>query len=403
MILFPYACTEYQGAAHMASDISSIMPLKSASLVEVDTLVFGFSDELKRFNKAAKLHKTFANLHKAKSFNGAVLYAENGKIVYQNGFGYANALTRDSVKIESSFQAASVSKMFTATAIMMLKEEGKLKYDEYVYKYLPDFPYKNITVRQLLNHRSGISRYMYLVEDHWDVKKHIPNKEVYRIFKEKKPALYYTPNSRFHYCNTNYVMLAILIEKLSGEKFDDFVAKHIFKPLGMNHSLVYNSLDNPQLENPTKGHRYLRRKGAQVYEDSFLNGVTGDKNVYTSVGDLFLFDQALYNNTLVSEETLKEAFKEGSLRRKKIGRDNYGFGWRIKWGQEHIVFHFGWWKGYKSCFIRDMKKKRTLIILSNWSRLPGKAVLWEILGYPQPKIVRKKRKRKRRRRRRSYR
>jgi CubicO group peptidase (beta-lactamase class C family) len=332
----------------------------------------------KKAESIDKLYRRLANKH---WFNGCVLYAEKGRLVYSGAFGYGDFRKKDSLTTSSAFQLASVSKMFTAMAIMILKDEDELGFEDSVQMYIPEFPYHGITIRQLLTHRSGLSRYMSLAHEKWDHKVPLTNEDVIKLFVTYEPDPYFKPGNGFHYCNTNYILLASVVERISGLSFDAFVKEKIFDPLGMEDSFVYNMNHDttipPYITEGVSGY-YYRRWRLIRERNEYLNGVMGDKGVYSSVDDLFKWDQALYKNTLVKEATLRESYTPGSPKfwRRK---DNYGFGWRIRESEDSTVFHFGWWKGFRNYFIRDLKQEKTIIVLTNKEKGPGSSHLWNII------------------------
>lgn len=323
-------------------------------------------------------------------FNGAVIYSEHGHVIYKNAFGLSNFYTKDTLNLNSAFQLASVSKMITAMAVMVLKERETLDYDDTIQQFIPDFPYNGISIRMLLTHRSGLSRYMSLAHERWENKK-IPlsNDDMIELFKTYQPKPYFSPDNGFHYCNTNYALLASIVEKASGMPFDKFVEKEIFLPLGMYDSFIYNMRDDSMvpdyIPSDVSGHRYRRWRPIRMRND-YLNGVMGDKGAYASVEDLFKFDQALNDFTLVSQETLQEAFTPGSPKYWRR-RDNYGFGWRLKTSEDSTAFHFGWWKGFRAYYIRDMKQSKTIIVLSNKEKGPGSSHYWDIIRDTSHKVL----------------
>ena len=247
----------------------------------------------------------------------------------------------------------------------MLIDQGKLSLNDSIQKFFPDFPYEGITIKLLLIHRSGLSNYMYFADKHWDNKfQPISNSEVIDLFEKYTPQYYYKPNIRYNYSNTGYMLLAAIVEKVSGMKFGKFMQKNIFDPLHMNNTYVYNkNLENLD-ENSAVGYYRWRRKA----EDTYLNGVVGDKGVYSSVEDLLKFDRALANNRLVSDSLLTKAYT--AAHPELLINDNYGFGWRINDADStnKIVYHSGWWKGFRSYYIRELGAKKTIIVLSNVSR-----------------------------------
>lgn len=331
--------------------------------------------------KAKELDNKFKRYRKRGVFNGTVLYGEYGQEVFKGVYGYADFKKKEELTLESEFQLASVSKMFTAAAIMVLKEQGKLQYEDTLTKFVPEFPYYGITIRQLLNHRSGLSRYMSLADKYWKVDKPINNEEVIDLFVKYRPNPYFKPDNGFHYCNTNYALLASVVERISGETFDVFMQDEIFKPLGMDHSYVYNlngdSIIRYQVPVGVSGYRYRGWRPIKV-GDYYLNGVMGDKGVYSCVEDMFKFNVALDNGTLVSLATLEEAFQKGSPGYYKR-KDNYGFGWRLRDNMDSTAYHFGWWKGFRTYFIRDMKNQRVLIALTNTHKGLSSEALWDIV------------------------
>lgn len=350
------------------------------SYIAGDNIYYDVQDILIE-QKAKELDKRFKRYNKRGVFNGTVLYGEYGHEVFKGAYGYADFRKKEQLTLESSFQLASVSKMFTAAAIMLLKEHGKLNYEDSLTKFIPEFPYYGITIRQLLNHRSGLSRYMSLADKYWSVNKPINNEEVIDLFVQYKPNPYFKPDDGFHYCNTNYALLASVVERISGKTFDVFMQEEIFKPLGMDHSFVYNlngdSIIRYQVPIGVSGHRNRGWRPVKV-GDYYLNGVMGDKGVYSTVEDMFKFNLALDNGTLINQSILEEAFKKGSPGYYKR-KDNYGFGWRIRDNMDSTAYHFGWWKGFRAYYIRDMKNDRVLIALTNTHKGLSSEILWDII------------------------
>lgn len=353
------------------------------NLPEVNQKLFIDLDSSVIAQKAAELDKKFTRLQKKTGFNGTVLYAEKGRIIFQKAYGWRNArYKRDSLKVDDAFQLASVSKMFTALGVMILKNDGELDYDEDIRTYLPDFPYEDVTCRLLMTHRAGLPRYMSLTHDKWTNKKiPIDNDDMLELFVEYHPDKYFKPNSGFHYCNTNYAIMANVIEAVSGMHFEDFMEDKVFKPLGMDNSFVYNMRNDSSvplyIDQGVPGF-YHRGWRLREMENYYLNGVMGDKNIYTSVIDLYKFDRSFDLSTLLPDSVLQEAFKPGSSKYWKR-KNNYGFGWRLKDGMDSTAYHFGWWKGFRTFYIRDMEHQQTLIVLSNKDKGPGSANFWKIV------------------------
>lgn len=332
-------------------------------------------------NADKRIDDFMQQLHKRSAFNGNVLVAKKGKIIYQNSFGWADYLYRDSLAIDSQFELASVSKPFTATAILMLVEQEKIRLDQTVNEFIPDFPYEGITIKQLLTHRSGLPNYIYFLDEIWKNKtKGASNKDVIDLLIEKKPARYNVPGARFLYNNSNYMLLAAIIEAVSKQSFTVFMQENLFRPLGLKNTAVYSKADYEEIPTSVVGHdKVFRRSVVQ----NFLDGPVGDKGIYSTVGDLFLFDRALSEGRVVGEELLDSAYTGYSKPVREVF--NYGFGWRLyKRGDHTVAYHTGWWHGFKSLYVRDLKNDITIVFLSNLanSSLTHLDEIYEILDMP---------------------
>ena len=317
-------------------------------------------DSVKYKAEIYRLDTLFTKLHKADAFNGNVLIAKGKNIIYQKSFGYGikekNVLLNDS----SIFQLASVSKVITGVATLLLYEQGKLKLETKVSDILVDFPYKDVTVKHLLSHRSGLSNYTYFCGEFLgDTVKCLSNQCMLDIMVKHKPKAYLNPGLRFNYCNTNYALLALIIEKVSQKNYSTFLREELFKPLGMNHSYTALNIDSTK-EHITRG--YTMKYG-WVANDRY-DGVLGDKGIYTTTYDLFLLSTALYQHKLLANSTQELAFTPHS---KEVKTHNYGFGWRMRNMNDSAkeVFHNGWWHGYRTSFHRRLKDSLTVIVLSN--------------------------------------
>jgi len=331
---------------------SGFEPVEKEEVVIVDTKL------------VKKIERYFSRRYGWRSFNGAVLFAEKGKVVYKGAFGYGDIRgKRDLLTTETPFQLASVTKPLTSTAILMLHEWGDLSIKDSVQKFIPNFPYEGVTIEHLLIQKSGLPEYLYFSDKHWENwSATITNDDVLCLMETYEPTRYYRPDYRYNYVNTNYCLLASIIERVSGKTYRDFMQKHIFDPLEMYDSFVYQK-DASSLPT-TLGHDKRRRK----IKDSHYNGVVGDKGIYSSVEDLLRFDQSFYNNTLLCPETIELAFTPAH--RRLHSHDNYGMGWRVntKKNGDKIVYHGGWWKGYNSYFIRMPYSEKTIIVLTNCIR-----------------------------------
>jgi len=334
---------------------------------KVRTLSDEKKDSLLLVYNPAKEDKFIANfverLHKRAGFNGNVLVAKEGKIIYQKAIGWADYLHRDSLKIKSEFELASVTKPFTGVAIMQLIENGKLTLEDDVKKFFPEFPYEGINIRLLLTHRSGMMNYVYFTDNIWkDKKKPMSNMDVMRLIAEHKPARYAAPDTRFHYNNSNYMVLASIIEKVTGKTYADYMMENVFKPAGMKNTHVYSTTVYKKPPVDVIGHdRTFRYSVVQ----NFLDGPVGDKGIYSTIHDLVLYDNALRNGRLLKKATLDSAYKG---RNKPVnGHFNYGYGWRVFEGDNNrrVVYHTGWWHGFRHIYVRDLDKKIVVVFLGN--------------------------------------
>lgn len=315
---------------------------------------------------SAKVDSFFKNRSKRGLFNGTVLFGSEGKIIYENAFGYANFRKKQKLNISSSFQLASLTKPLTSYAILHLVQQGKIALTDTVGKFIKDFPYKNISIHLLLAHRSGLPEYMYFADKYWKNKKiPITNKDVINLMKKYKPLRYYKPDHRYNYSNTNYVILAYIIEKVTGKSYKEFMKESVFNPLQMNHTFVYQKEKGEKNTAEVLGYIRRRRKA----DNTYLNGVVGDKGIYSSVEDLFKWSVAIDEGKFVSDTLMRKAFtpQHKDLRI----YDNYGYGWRINASDStnKIVYHTGWWKGFRSYFIKELGKKNIIIVLSNIAKV----------------------------------
>lgn len=297
-------------------------------------------------------------------FNGNVLIAQKGVVIYQKAFGFANF--QDTIKnnLQSKFQLASLSKTFTAVAIMKLAEQGKIGLDFTVKDYFPAFPYDGITIRSLLCHRSGLPFYQYTFDKTVRETKVYPtNQQMMNWFAtvQPTPKMFNQPDHYFGYNNTNFAVLAALVEKISGKDFDIYMRENIFKPAGMNDSFIVTTKNDSININRTIGYQF----GKKVEKDYYDN-ISGDKGVYSTLGDLLKWYIALKENKIINKESFREMIMPRSF--EFPGLRNYGYGFRL-WvndkQQTDYVYHTGWWKGYNTIMFFDPREDFVIILLSN--------------------------------------
>lgn len=320
----------------------------------------------KRINAEDKISKIEELFRKKKlaGFNGNVLIAQRGVVLYEKSFGYANLRKKDTLQANHAFQLASLSKPFTAVAILKLIEQKKISLDDSIQRFIPDFPYHGILIKSLLSHRSGLPNYAYSFPDSVRHGKRPPtNSDVIQWFEKANPLplRYNYPNRSFNYCNTNYLVLAALVEKIAGVPFDEYVRKNIFEPLEMKHTFLATAAVDTSRYLRTVGHQFGR-----VLPKDYFDDVLGDKGVYSTTEDLYRFYKGLWGGCLLKKKTLEEAFTPRSFEKK--GMKNYGYGFRMHLDENDkpkYLYHTGWWKGYNTIMWMSEADDFVIIILSN--------------------------------------
>lgn len=303
-----------------------------------------------------EIGKLMSILHERGQFNGAILVARHGKTIYRGAFGKANFQTGADFAPETPSNIGSITKQITAMSIMILAERKKLSYDDPVSEYIPEFSrsthFSKITLRHLLTHTSGIPDYGDLAIDDSG----LDQKGLVAALLNKEDALA-MPGLRYRYSNPGYALLAIVVERVSGKRFGDFLEQEIFKPVGMSATFVYDR----------RGKRTARAAvGYDQFggmDDDAPTAIPGDGGLYSTVDDLFKWDQALYTEKLVPQSTLSEAFTPGKVRE---GTSIYGFGWNVV--EEHgtkNLWHQGSQAGFRAFIERRLTDNVTVIMLTN--------------------------------------
>lgn len=299
------------------------------------------------------------------NYAGGLLIAWKGNIIFERYIGNKNVNGILSPIINTDpIHVASTSKTFTAHIILLLYQQGKLKLTDTMQQFFPNFPYKNITVFNLLTHRSGLAKYDYFMEG--ERKKPLrfgfmlSNNDVINYMDSAKPEAYKPVNTGFQYNNTNFMLLASIAEKVSGKPFATLMHDEIFKPLGMKNSYVACAADT---------NRNIRSmfKNGNLYPYTELDGTYGDKNVYTTAQDMLKWHMYLQHKNRLRQSLIDSSYAGYS--NEKIGIKNYGFGWRMfnLPGDKKITFHNGYWHGNNSCFTRLINDD--VVIISTGNRL----------------------------------
>ena len=306
----------------------------------------------------------------SQDFSGVILIASGGEIIFTGVNGKRDFENNIPLMPSDIFELASISKQFTAMMVMICKEKGMLNYDDLVEKYL-DIPYEGISIRNLLTHTSGLPDYQKVMDENWDKLKVAGNTEIMEYLNKYKPKILFSPGDEYKYSNTGYVLLASIVEKVTGKDFVEMSKKWIFGPLKMENTLIRSNEEKKELDNLAFGHKkdsLDRFVNANKFLSSdytiWLGNRKGPGRVSSNVFDLLLWDQALFTEKLVSKKTMEEAFSPYILNDKTLSY--YGFGWRLnKDSKNKIVTHSGSNPGYKTRIVRLLDKRKTILILSN--------------------------------------
>ena len=317
-----------------------------------------FASRMTRDRMKQIIDRLFAEFSSPDAPGIAVSVIKDGEILVSEGYGIANLETGVACSPRTNFRLASVSKQFTAMAIMILAERGKLRLDDSLVNIFPDYPIHGeaITLRHLLTHRSGLLDYEDLIPASTTVQ--LKDQGVLELLRRQNKT-YFPSGSAFRYSNTGYVFLALVVEKISGRSFAIFLRENIFQPLDMAGTVAFE----PGISHV--GHRALGYTGGKETDQSVTSATLGDGGIYSSIADLFHWDQSLYTEQLVSKEMLRQAFAASSASSDYPG-SGYGFGWYItrRRGVE-CLWHYGDTCGFSSYIERYPFKKLSVILLAN--------------------------------------
>ncbi|MDP9161443.1 MAG: beta-lactamase family protein [Acidobacteriota bacterium] len=330
----------------------------------------------------------------------AVLVRRNGHTVFQHGYGVRDLKIRAAIDTQTNFRLASCTKQFTAMAIMLLVHDGKLRYDERLTDVFPDFPaYGNqITIRNLLNHTSGLPDYEDLMDQvsagnapRWTEARQIQDDEVLALLKKQNSGKF-IPGTQWSYSNSGYVTLGLIVAKVSHTRFDEFLHERIFHPLKMDHTLAYMRDEN-EVPKRAYGHTKVDKAFGQT-DQSSTSATLGDGGVYSNLEDLARWDDALTHHKLLSEAEMRTALEPVKLSDKSHPRwasgpgdsdpqagkpVSYGFGWFLDSYQGHPrMWHYGDTVGFKTAIERFTKDNLTVIVLCNRSDLDAGAIALKV-------------------------
>jgi CubicO group peptidase (beta-lactamase class C family) len=328
-------------------------------------------------NRVNDLDKFFSVLSRSQEFNGNVLVAENGKIIYEKSIGYADFPSKRLNTKNTLFPIASVTKTITATAILQQVEKGKLQLNDPAVKHLPDFPYPEITIRHLLSHTSGLPPYNAFFNSVKDANpdKIFTNADFIPGLVINKKPLVYQPGESWNYDNTNYIVLALILEKVSGESYSGYIKKHILQPAGMKHTVFFPYLfdsSKNKYKNLAIPHLFPHvysiepvRADSIAYISAYWHAYqfSGFGDFISTTHDLLKYDEALNAGKLLNEKLLNEAFTPVKLNNKDNNSANYGLGWVIEKDTSlgKAVYHSGGSIGLTCIFYRNLTKHQTVI------------------------------------------
>ena len=295
--------------------------------------------------------------------SGGLLVAKGNKIYFEKYRGFGREGHQMPIDANTPLHVASVSKTMTSMAVLKLIEAGKLKLDDDLTKFFPKFPYKEITVFSLLSQRSGLPKYEHFDQSIKPVpeelqKEFLTNQDVLDMLIKYQPALARISNTGFMYCNTNFALLALIVEKVTQAPFPQAMQEIVFKPLKMSHTYIFQKKNIPTASQSFLG-------GYKLYPLSNLDLIYGDKNVYTTPRDLLNFSVAMFSKDFLKAELAGKIFEPNSNEKK--GVNNYGLGFRMKEfdNGEKLTYHNGWWHGTNSVFAHLLKSKVTIIAIGN--------------------------------------
>lgn len=324
--------------------------------------------------KAAAMDALFRDYAQPGVPGASVIVIEDGKVLFKKAYGLANVEANIAASTTTNYRLASVSKQFTAMAIMILAERKKLSYDDSLASFFPGFPEygKQITVRHLLNHSSGVIAYEDVMDDNTTVP--LTDRDVLELLK-RQDHTHFPPGSSYRYSNSGYVLLGLIVEKASGTSFQEFLRKNIFEPLRMKHTVFYPREDRS--DEMRRAYGYSKRDDVFVRTDQSLTSSTrGDGSIYSSVLDLYKWDQELHKPRLVKRDTLQKAFTSGAQVDEDTG---YGFGWFVETRRGlKTVLHSGNTIGCTQFIRRYLDRKFTIIVQANRNNAPLQSIVDKI-------------------------
>ena len=336
--------------------------LEQHSVSEINILFEETNQQIKKQEVVLELKKISKNL------NGTLIYAKNKELIYEYSGGYKTlknkSTSNNQIDSQSLFDLASLSKQFTAAAILRLVSHDSLSLEEYITDYFPELPYNNVKIKHLLTHTSGLPEYLdYETEFRTDTP--FTNQMLLQYLTCDIPIMTATPEVEFQYVNTNYALLASVIEKITGQKFEDYIRTNLFIPAGMTHSYFYTELTDIQKKDLCKGHL----SDASEETDNILNSVLGDKSLYSTSEDLFKWYKSYYlDYKIITKRWVDKAISPQNRIQGVFPLEEYGYGLRIEENPNfgRLVYHGGLWRGFHHVMTYRPEDKTFILFLSNF-------------------------------------
>ncbi len=327
---------------------------------------------------ASKLDTVLNELYENEQFNGGILVAKGDSVIFKNAYGYSNVEAKKLLNENTVFQTASISKTFTAVAILQLIENGELRLDSKLVDFFPELPYKDVTIRHMLTHTTGFYPYNPLFKSHWDPDKIAVNDDIIKMYITQQPEQFFTPGTEYGYSNIGYVFLASIVEKISGLGFEEYLNQKIFDPLQMDHTQIYTLLSKQRIDNFAEEHvldpltgSYKNPLDLEYHKETYyLNGKVGDDKVASTLEDLWKWNRALFTYQILPKKTLEKAFTSSV---KQIPDSlwhvpfDYGLGFQLEDHETHgkIIYHNGGEPGLKARFLYYKDLDISLVLYSN--------------------------------------
>lgn len=328
---------------------------------------------------STRIDSLFDMIAAYKLLNGAVQITTNNHTIYKSAFGYADFAARKPNTDTTTFALGSVSKIFTSIAVLQLRDRGRCGLDDPFARYFPEFPYERITIRQLLSHTSGLPDYgIFEAAIARQPEKVFTNADIIPLLQKLQPPTAFQPGEKWQYCNLNFCLLALLVDKLSGMPFEKYLTAKIFKPAGMADTYFHTGKQVKPARQALHHDYPLFIQTQPVNADSIkktrwrtfnLNGLVGQGNIFSTTADMARFDQALYGNRLLKPASLDEAMRTGrpNVTESALGPAGYGLGWFVLQDSTHgrIVFHTGGVPGAICAFVRDISRRQSFVLFDN--------------------------------------